>query len=49
MGRLVIMYPNWACQTIANQPAMDRATRNHFQTTVVQNRKPGRPPAAVPS
>ena len=41
MTRLVITYPNWACQTIANQPAIDSATRNHFQTTVVQNRKPG--------
>ncbi len=41
MTRLVITYPNWACQTIANQPAIDSATRNQFQTTVIQNRKPG--------
>jgi len=41
MTRLVIAYPNWACQTVANQAAIDSATRNHFQTTVLQSRKPG--------
>jgi hypothetical protein len=41
MTRLVITYPDWACQTVANQPAIDPAARNHFQTAVVQNRKVG--------
>jgi hypothetical protein len=41
MTRLVITYPDWACQTVANQPAIDPAARNHFQTAVVQNRKAG--------
>ena len=26
MSRLVVTYPNWACQTIANQPGIDPAT-----------------------
>ena len=41
MSRLVITYPNWACQTIANQPAIDAVTRNQFQTTVLRNQKVG--------
>ncbi len=41
MTRLVISYPNWACQTIAKQPAIDPVTRNHFQTTVLKNQKAG--------
>ena len=41
MSRLVITYPNWACQTVANQPAIDPATRNQFQTAVIQNLKAG--------
>jgi hypothetical protein len=41
MSRLVITYPTWACETIANQPGIDPATRNHFQTTVIRNSKPG--------
>ena len=41
MTRLVVTYPNWACQTVANQPGIDPATRNQFQTVVIQNRKPG--------
>jgi hypothetical protein len=47
MSRLVLTYPNWACQLIANQPAIDPATKTQFQTVVLQNRKPrasrGRP------
>jgi hypothetical protein len=41
MSRLVVTYPNWACQTIGNQPAIDPATRNQFQTVVAQNLKAG--------
>jgi hypothetical protein len=41
MSRLVVTYPNWACQTIANQPAIDPATRDQFQTVVTQNLKVG--------
>src|SRR5262245_3470045 len=41
MSRLVVTYPNWACQTVANQPAIDAATRNQFQTVVTQNLKVG--------
>ncbi len=41
MSRLVITYPTWACQTIANQPAIDAVTRNQFQTTVLRNQKAG--------
>jgi hypothetical protein len=41
MSRLVVTYPNWACQTIGNQPAIDPATRNQFQTVVTQNLKVG--------
>ncbi len=41
MSRLVVTYPNWACQLIANQPAIDAATKTHFQTVVLQNRRPG--------
>jgi hypothetical protein len=36
-----VTYPNWACQTIASQPAIDAATRNRFQTVVTQNLKVG--------
>jgi hypothetical protein len=41
MSRLVITYPDWACQTIANQPGIDPATRNQFQNAVIRNQKPG--------
>jgi len=41
MTRLVISYPNWACQVIANQPAIDAATRQRFQEVVVHTRRPG--------
>jgi hypothetical protein len=41
MSRLVVTYPNWACQTIAKQPGIDPATKDQFQTTVIRNQKPG--------
>ena len=41
MSRLVVTYPNWACQVVANQPAIDSATKQRFQTLVVQTRRPG--------
>jgi hypothetical protein len=41
MSRLVITYPNWACQVVANQPALDAASRQRFQRLVIQTRKPG--------
>jgi hypothetical protein len=41
MSRLVVTYPNWACQTIANEPAIDPASRNQFQSAVTQNLKVG--------
>ena len=41
MSRLVITYPNWACQTIANQPGIDSATKIQFKTAVIRNQKPG--------
>jgi hypothetical protein len=41
MSRLVVTYPNWACQTIANQPAIDPATKIQFQTAVIRNKKAG--------
>ena len=41
MSRLIVTYPNWACQTIGNQAAIDPETRNQFQTVVTQNLKVG--------
>jgi hypothetical protein len=41
MSRLVIMYPNWACQVIGSQPAIDSATRQRFREIVVATRRPG--------
>jgi len=41
MTRLVVTYPNWAVQTVANQPGIDPATLNQFQTVVTQNLKAG--------
>lgn len=41
MSRLVITYPNWACQVIASQAEIDPATKQRFQELVVQTRKPG--------
>jgi hypothetical protein len=41
MSRLVVTYPNWACQVIGSQPAIDISTKQRFQDLVVQNRMPG--------
>lgn len=41
MSRLVVTYPNWACQVVANHPTIDAATKQRFREVVAQNRKPG--------
>jgi hypothetical protein len=41
MSRLIINYPNWACQVVANQPAIDPLAKQRFQNAVTQTRKPG--------
>ena len=41
MTRLVATYPNWACQIVANHPSIDLATKQRFQSLVVQTSKPG--------
>jgi hypothetical protein len=41
MSRLVVTYPNWACQVVANHPSIDAATKQRFREVVAQNRKPG--------
>jgi hypothetical protein len=41
MSRLVVTYPNWACQVVANQTSIDAATKQRFREVVAQNRKPG--------
>jgi hypothetical protein len=41
MSRLVISYPNWACQVIGSQSEIDAATKQRFQELVVQTKKPG--------
>jgi hypothetical protein len=41
MSRLVITYPNWACQVINNHAAIDPVTKQRFQKVVVQTRRPG--------
>jgi len=41
MSRLVITYPNWACQVVSSQAAIDTATKQRFQNVVVQTRRPG--------
>jgi hypothetical protein len=41
MTRLVITYPNWACQVIGNHSAIDPVTKQRFQNVVVQTRRPG--------
>ena len=46
MSRLVVTYPNWAAQVIANQSTIDPATKQRFREVVAQNRKPGAPRAA---
>jgi hypothetical protein len=41
MTRLVVTYPNWACQIVGNQPSIDVATKQRFQMLVAQTSKPG--------
>jgi hypothetical protein len=41
MGRLVMSYPNWACQVVAAKADIDAATKQRFQELVVQSKKPG--------
>jgi hypothetical protein len=41
MGRLVAMYPNWACQVAMGQDDINAETRQHFRDIVVQTRRPG--------
>ena len=41
MSRLVITYPNWACQIVGNEQGIDAASRQRFQRLVIQTRKPG--------
>jgi hypothetical protein len=41
MGRLVAMYPNWACQVSLNQAEINQEVRQRFRDVVVQTRKPG--------
>jgi len=47
MSRLVVTYPNWACQVVGNQAGIDSATRQRFHDLVAQTRRPdasrGRP------
>lgn len=41
MGRLVAMYPNWACQVAMNQNDVAAETRQRFRDVIVQTRRPG--------
>jgi hypothetical protein len=41
MTRLVTSYPNWACQLVASHPSIDPATKQRFNTLVIQTSKPG--------
>jgi hypothetical protein len=41
MGRLVAMYPNWACQVTVKQDEIDGNVRQRFRDLVVQTRRPG--------
>jgi hypothetical protein len=41
MGRLVEMYPNWACQVARQGPEIRPEVRQAFQSLVLQNRRPG--------
>jgi hypothetical protein len=50
MGRLVVQYPNWACQVTMSQPDIHPVTRQRFRDVVLQSRRPdaltGRPTLA---
>ncbi len=41
MGRLVAMYPNWACQVAMGQDDINAETRRRFRDIVIQTRRPG--------
>ena len=41
MGRLVAMYPTWACQVTMKQPEIETEVRRRFRELVVQTRRPG--------
>jgi hypothetical protein len=41
MGRLVAMYPNWACQVTIKQNQISMDTRQRFRDVVIQTRRPG--------
>jgi hypothetical protein len=41
MGRLVAMYPTWACQVTMKQADIDGEVRQRFRDLVVQTRRPG--------
>jgi hypothetical protein len=41
MGRLVAMYPTWACQVTMKQADIESEVRQRFRELVVQTRRPG--------
>lgn len=41
MGRLVAMYPNWACQVAMKQEQIHIETRQRFRDVVIQTRRAG--------
>jgi hypothetical protein len=41
MTRLVLTYPNWACQVVASQSAIETEARQRFLAIVSQSRHPG--------
>jgi hypothetical protein len=41
MGRLVALYPDWACQVTMSQPEIDSEVRIRFREMVIQTRRPG--------
>src|SRR3954454_14777826 len=41
MGRLVSMYPNWACQVALQQGTINPEIRQRFREVVIQTRRPG--------
>jgi hypothetical protein len=41
MGRLVLMYPNWACQVVMQRPDLNSEVRQRFRDIVTQTRRPG--------
>jgi hypothetical protein len=41
MGRLVAMYPNWACQVTLKQPDIEATVRQQFRDLVMRTKRPG--------